>query len=243
MSATVYARLLPYEAEIWMQGLNWRGDPANLAQQLERSGARQVLMPTTVGNPLPRRIADMAVQALPLGLASLPQAARLSGVAGLYRTAPPFCEGEMLAREVQGGERAVLLLLGPETVGWALHRGRLRDAFRSLDEEAIGGCTTGAVESRWAAGRFAEDGDAFAHRLFREAGLKALPDGLPAWRHRLRMAVGRLAAALAAKPDAIYLGGDQELVVEARETLEDLAPVKACRVAWGLAAWAEQREE
>ena len=242
MSATVYARLLPYEAEIWMQGFGWRGDPGAFAEQVARTGATEVLMPTAAGNLPPRRIAGIEVTPVPIGLGRLPQAARLTGVAGLYRTAPPFCEGELLALEAEGSKRAVLLLLGPETVGWALHRGRLRDSFRSLDEEAIGSRTTGAVESRWAAGRLVEEGDAFAQHLFTEAGLMALPDGLAAWRYRLRMAVGRLAAALGDPPDAICLGGDGELVSEARQALQDLAPVRAGRVPWGLAAWAQQRE-
>ena len=240
MSATVYARLLPYEAEIWTSGFHWRGDPQMFQDQLRSVDAREVLVPSTVGNPLPPGVEARAVR---LGLDGLPRAARVIGIGDLMRTAPPFCEGELLAREVAGAERAVLLLLGQETVGWALHKGRLRDAFRSLDEEAIGLRTTGAVESRWAIGRLAEEGEPFARHLFTQAGLKALPDGLPAWRHRLRMAVGRLAAALGARPDAIFLGGDPELVADAGRALADLAPTRESGVAWGLAAWAEQREE
>ncbi len=243
MSATVYTRLLPYEAELWTRGFHWRGEPQALPQQVERIGAAQVLMPTTAGNAVPRRIAGALVKPVALALNRLPEAARLTGIAGVLRTAPPLCEGDLLAHEAAGAKRAVLLLLGPETAGWALGGGRLRDSFRSLDEEAIGGCTTGAVETRWTAGRLAEDGDAFAHRLFTEAGLKAIPDGLPAWRHRLRMAVGRLAAAVGGRPDVICLGGDRQLVAEARQELEDLAPAVATDVVWGLAPWAELREE
>ncbi len=241
MSARVYARLLPYEAEIWKEGFHWRGDPQAFDAQILSIDAREVLVPTTVGNPVPK--AGVEAKPVRLGLDGLPQAARITGIAGVLRTAPPFCEGELLAREAQGVERAVLLLLGPETVGWALHLGQLRDAFRSLDEEAIGRCTTGAVESRWTIGRLAEEGDLFARRLFTQSGLLALADGLPAWRHRLRMAVGRLAAALGARPDAIFLGGDPGLVAEARKVLADLAPTPEGGVAWGLAAWAQHREE
>ncbi len=243
MSATVYARLLPYEAELWMPGFHWRGEPQALTEQVERAGVRQILVPTTAGNPVPRRIAGAVLRPVPLALHELPAAARLTGVASVYRTAPPFCEGDLLRREVTGAKRAVLLLLGPETVGWALRQGALRDSFRSLDEEAIGGRTTGAVETRWVTGRLVEEGENFARRLFSDAGLAAMPEGLPAWVHRLRMAVGRLAAATGGRPDVICLGGERRFVTEARQALGDLAPTLATNVAWGLAAWAVQREE
>ena len=243
MSATVYARLLPYEAEVWTRTFRWRGEPTALPEQLAAMGSSVVLVPTTAGNPVPARIAGVAAKPVPLPLYRLPESARLTGVAGIYRTAPPFCEGELLAREAAGAERAVLLLLGPETVGWALRGGRLRDSFRSLDEEAIGERTTGAVETRWTAGQLAAQGESFARHLFGEAGLRATPDGLPAWRHRLRMAVGRLAAAVAGPPDVVCLGGERPLVAEAMQELEDLAPVLATDVVWGLAPWAELREE
>jgi len=215
----LYARILPYEAEIWRRDFRWRGPASQLEEQLVRLGEREVLCPSTAGVRLPARLAGAVVRPVPLRLDHLPEAARLTGVAGL-------------------------LLLGPETVGWALDGGRLRDAFRSADEEAIGGCTSGAVESRWAVGRLVEDGEGFARRLFGASGLQATPaeEGLAAWRHRLRMALGRLAAALGRPPDAIYLGGEDALVDEAERTLGDLGPVVKTRVAWGLAAWAEQRE-
>ncbi len=243
MSATVYARLLPYEAEVWTQTIRWRGEPTALPEQLAATGSSMVLVPTTAGNPVPGRIAGLAAKPVALRMYRLPESARLTGVAGIYRTAPPFCEGELLAREAAGAERAVLLLLGPETVGWALRDGRLRDSFRSLDEEAIGERTTGAVETRWTGGQLAAQGESFARHLFGEAGLRATPDGLPAWRHRLRMAVGRLAAAIDGPPDIICLGGERPLVAEARQELGDLAPALATDVVWGLAPWAEQREE
>ncbi len=243
MTGAVYGRLLPYEAEIWTRGYRWRGNPEAFAAEVAHTaGGQQILVPTTAGNPLPKRIAGVEVKALPVGLARLPLAARLTGVAGVYRSAPPFCEGDLLAQSVQPGERAVLLLLGPETVGWAVRNARLCDAFRTLDEEAMGTRTTGAVESRWALGRLAEEGDVFARRLFGAAGLLAQPDGLPAWRHRLRMAAGRLAAALGARPDTICLGGEAELVQEARQVLGDLAPIRIGQVDWGIGGWARQRE-
>jgi len=239
----LYARILPYEAEIWRRDFRWRGPASQLEEQLVRLGEREVLCPSTAGVRLPARLAGAVVRPVPLRLDHLPEAARLTGVAGLLRSAPPFCEGDLLAERVDV-RRAALLLLGPETVGWALDGGRLRDAFRSADEEAIGGCTSGAVESRWAVGRLVEDGAGFARCLFGASGLQAMPaeEGLAAWRHRLRMALGRLAAALGRPPDAIYLGGEDALVDEAERTLGDLGPVVKTRVAWGLAAWAEQRE-
>ena len=242
MAGSVYMRLLPYEAEIWEQGFSWRGDPEALPEQVAHLGPEELLAPTTEGAALPRRIAGARVRPVPLEFARLPRSATLTGVAGVRRIAPPFCEGELLAGEALGTGRAVLLLLGPETVGWGLCGGQLRDAFRSLDEEAIGSRTTGAVETRWAAARLLQEGDDFARRLFTQAGLTAMPEAMVAWGYRLRMAVGRLAAALGGPPEAICLGGDAQLVEAARRELRDLGPVRAGRVAWGLRGWAERRE-
>jgi len=243
MNASVYVRVLPYEAELWSRGEGWRGDPQELPAQLERRGAECLLVPTSAGNPAPTSIAGLPAQGVSIGLADLPPAARITGVAGVLRSAPPFCEGDLLRRACQGAERAVALLLGPETVGWALRGGRLRDAFRSLDEEALGGVTTGAVESRWAIGQLVAGGEEFARHLFTESGLRALDDGLPAWRHRLRMSVGRLAAALGGAPDTICLGGEPDLVRDAAQVLKDLGPVHVTAVTWGIGAWAQSREE
>ncbi|MDA8345843.1 MAG: hypothetical protein M0Z66_10205 [Thermaerobacter sp.] len=241
--SNTYARLLPYEAEIWQEGFSWRGAPEELSDALAAVGAMRVTVPV-VAEREARSVFHGIAEATPrlLSLRRLPPAAAIVGVAGLRRMAPPHCEGELLARAAQGRRRAVLLLLGAETVGWGLRSGRLQDAFRSLDEEAIGERTTGAVPTREAIERMLEQGDAFARQLFTASGV-ASGAGLSAYNHRLRQAVGRLAAALGGPPDGIWLGGDEERCRGAQAVLSDLAPVVQTGVAWGIEAWARVEEK
>lgn len=238
-----YARLLPYEAEIWQAGFHWRGEPDALPIALAECGATRVIVPAVAQRDA-RSMMRGAFEITPrlLTLRRLPPAAAVVGMPGLKRLAPPHCEGELLACAAEGARRAVLLLLGPETVGWGVRRGRLQDAFRSLDEEAIGGRTTGAVPARGAIERMLSQKDAFAHELFTAAGLAAGTDRA-AYHHRLRQAVGRLAAALGGPPDGIWLGGDDALCKGAEALLSDLAPVVRTGIAWGIAAWAQAEEK
>ncbi len=238
-----YARVLPYEAEVWQEGFSWRGEPQGLRAALSVCGASEILTAATSRAQARRAFQGIAaVRALPLALRRLPAAAAVLGIRELRRSAPPHCEGDLLARAAAGARRAVLMLVGPETVGWGLRDGRLQDAFRSLDEEAIGGKTTGAVPARRALQAMLEGGEEFAHRLFTGSGLAA-PAPIDAYRHRLRQAVGRLAAAMGGPPDGIWLGGDEPLCREAERALEDLAPVCLTDVRWGIAAWASIKEK
>lgn len=238
-----YARLLPYEAEVWQSGFAWCGVPQALEGVLRARGAARVTVPAASAGAAVASLRGMAgVSPLLVALRHLPPAAAATGVRNLHRMAPPHCEGDLLARAAHGARRAVLLLLGPETVGWGLSSGRLRDAFRSLDEEALGAQTTGAVPARVAIARMRTDGTAFADVLFAHAGLAA-GAGLDAYGHRLRQAVGRLAGAIGGIPDAIFLGGDRALTEYAEQALSDLAPVAQTGVAWGMAAWAAAQEK
>ncbi len=242
MSKT-YARLLPYEAEIWQEGYSWRGQPAELKDALAEGGSHAVIVPAVTLREARRTFRGIAeVTPRLLSLRRLPPAATVVGMRGVRRKAPPHCEGELLARSAEGQRRAVLLLLGPETVGWGLRRGILQDAFRSLDEEAIGGNTTGALPTRGAIERMLAEGEPFARQLFTASGLAA-GTSRAAYNHRLRQAVGRLAAATGGPPDGIFLGGSEELCRTAAKVLSDLAPVVQTGVAWGISAWASTEEK